>query len=162
MKFSSQEYWSGLPFPSPGDFPDLGIKPTFPVSPVLAGRFFTTEPPGKPLGRDTWFIPPKSPLYPRVAVAVQLLSLVQPFVTPYCSTQTSCPSLSPGARSNSCRVSDIIQPSHPLSSPSPLALSLSQCQDLFQWVDSSHQVAKVVELQLQHQSFQWMFRVGFF
>ena len=40
MKFSSQEYWSGLPFPSPGDFPDLGIKPTFPVSPVLAGRFF--------------------------------------------------------------------------------------------------------------------------
>ena len=48
--------------------------------------FFTTEPPGKPLGRDTWFIPPKSPLYPRVAVAVQLLSLVQPFVTPYCST----------------------------------------------------------------------------
>ena len=43
-----------------------------------------------------------------------------------------CPSLFPGARSNSCRVSDIIQPSHPLSSPSPLALSLAQCQDLFQ------------------------------
>ena len=50
------------------------------------------------------------------------------------------------------RVSDAIQPSHPLSPPSPLALNLSQHQSLFQWVGSSHQVAKVVELQLQHQS----------
>ena len=44
-------------------------------------------------------------------------------------------------------VSDAIQPSHPLSSPSPLALNLSQNQDLFQWVGSLHQVAKVLELQ---------------
>ena len=42
--FSRQEYWSGLPFPSPGDLPDSRIKPT---SPALAGGFFTTEPPGK-------------------------------------------------------------------------------------------------------------------
>ena len=55
----------------------------------------------------------------------------------------------------------VIQPSHPLSSPSPSAFSLSQHQGLFQWVDSSHQVAKVLELQLQHQSFQWIFRVNF-
>ena len=40
-----QEYWSGLPFPPPGDLPDPGIKPT---SPTLAGGFFTTEPPGDP------------------------------------------------------------------------------------------------------------------
>ena len=40
-----QEYWSGLPFPSPGGLPDPGIKPE---SPALAGGFFTTEPPGKP------------------------------------------------------------------------------------------------------------------
>ena len=42
---SRQEQWNGLPFPSPGDLPDLGIKP---MSPALAGGFFTTEPPGKP------------------------------------------------------------------------------------------------------------------
>ena len=46
MDFSRQEYWSGLPFLSIGDLPDPGIKP---VSPALAGGFFTTEPPGKPL-----------------------------------------------------------------------------------------------------------------
>ena len=53
------------------------------------------------------------------------------------------------------RVSDAIQSSHPLSSPSPPATNLSQHQDLFQWVNSSHEVAKVLEFQLQHQSFQW-------
>ena len=52
------------------------------------------------------------------------------------------------------RVSDAIQPSYPLSSPSPPALNLSQHQGLFKWVSSSHQVAKVLEL--QHQSFQWL------
>ena len=55
------------------------------------------------------------------------------------------------------RVGDAIHPSHPLSSPSP-AFSLSQHQGLFQWVSSSHQVAKVLEFQLQHQSFQWTFK----
>ena len=52
-------------------------------------------------------------------------------------------------------ISDAVQPSHPLSSPSTPALSLSQHQGLFKWVSSSHLVAKVLELQLQHQSFQW-------
>ena len=52
-------------------------------------------------------------------------------------------------------VSDAIQPSHHLSSPTPPALNLSQHQGLFKWVSSSHQVAKVLEFQLQHQSFQW-------
>ena len=50
---------------------------------------------------------------------------------------------------------DAIQPSHPLSSPSPPVLNLSQHQGLSQWVSSLHQVAKVLEFQLQHQSFQW-------
>ena len=50
-----------------------------------------------------------------------------------------------------------IQLSHPLLSPSPPAFSLSQHQGLFKWVSSSHQVAKVLEFQLQHQSFQWIF-----
>ena len=57
------------------------------------------------------------------------------------------------------RVSDAIQPSHPLSSPSPPAFSISQHQGLFKWVSSSHQVPKVLELQLQ--SFQWISRVEF-
>ena len=46
MGFSRQEYWSGLPFPSPGDLLDAGIKPASLASPVVAGRFFTSEPPG--------------------------------------------------------------------------------------------------------------------
>ena len=47
MGFSRQEYWSGLPFPTPGDLPDPGIEPASLVSPALAGGFFTTAPPGK-------------------------------------------------------------------------------------------------------------------
>ena len=56
-------------------------------------------------------------------------------------------------------VSDAIQPSHPLSSSSPPAFNLFQHQGLFQWVGSWHQVAKALEL--QHQSFQWIFGVDF-
>ena len=56
-------------------------------------------------------------------------------------------------------VDDAIQPSHPLLPPSLLSLSLPQHQGLFQWVSSLHQVAKVLEL--QRQSFQWLFRVDF-
>ena len=52
-------------------------------------------------------------------------------------------------------VGDAIQPSHPLLSPSPPAPNPSQHQGLFQWVNSSHEVAKVLKFQLQHQSFQW-------
>ena len=54
-------------------------------------------------------------------------------------------------------VGDAIQPFHPLSCPSPPAFNLAQNQGLFQWVSPSHQVAKILELQLQHQSFQWLF-----
>ena len=50
MGFTRQEYWSGLPFPPSRDIPDPEIEPAPPVSPALAGRFFTTEPPGKPPG----------------------------------------------------------------------------------------------------------------
>ena len=58
-------------------------------------------------------------------------------------------------------VDDAVQPSHPLSPPSPPALNLCQHQGLFQGVGSSLKMAKVLELQLQHQSFQWIFRVDF-
>ena len=59
-------------------------------------------------------------------------------------------------------VCDAIQPSYPLSSPSPSASNLSQHQGLSQWISSSHQVVKVLEFQLQHQSFPWIFRTEFF
>ena len=74
-------------------------------------------------------------------------------------TRLPCPSLSPGSCSNSCPlILWCIQPSHTLLPPSLPALNLSQ---LFQWIGSLHQMAKVLELQLQHQSFQWIFRVYF-
>ena len=58
-------------------------------------------------------------------------------------------------------VGDAIQPSHPLLSPSPPDFNLSQHQGLLQWVSSLHQAAKVLEFQLQHQSFQWKFWTDF-
>ena len=58
-------------------------------------------------------------------------------------------------------VGDAIQLSHPLSSPSPPTFNLSQHHVLFKWVSSLHQVAKGLEFQLQHQSFQWTFRTDF-
>ena len=57
MGFSRQEYWSGLPFPSPGDLPHPGIEPT---SPTSAHGFFNTEPPGKPRTVKLWFTEPSA------------------------------------------------------------------------------------------------------
>ena len=85
-------------------------------------------------------------------------------MTPWTASRTPClpvrhqlPEL---AQTHVHRVGDGIQPSHPLSSPSP-AFSLSQHQCLFQWVSSLHLVTKVLELQLQYQSFQRIFRIDF-
>ena len=70
--------------------------------------------------------------------------------------------LSELAQTHVHRVGDAIQPSHPLLSPSSPVFNLSQHQGLFQWVSSSHQVGTVLELQPQHQSFQWIFRTDSF
>ena len=73
-----------------------------------------------------------------------------------------CPSPSPGVCSNSCPSTQRYNPTiSSLLSPSPPVFNLSQHQGLFQWVSSSHQVAKVSVLQFQHQSFQWIFRPDF-
>ena len=67
-----------------------------------------------------------------------------------------CPSLTPEfTQTHVHQVGDAIQPSHPLSSPSPPVPNPSQHQGLFQWVNSLHEVAKVLEFQPPHQSFQW-------
>ena len=77
-------------------------------------------------------------------------------------TRPPYPSPAPKVYSNSCPLSRWCHPTvYPLFSPSPPAFNLSQHQDLFQWVSSSHQVARVLEFQLQHQSFQWIFRTDF-
>ena len=77
-------------------------------------------------------------------------------------TRLPCPSLSPGVCSKSSPFSWSWHSNHLiLCCPLSLALNFSQHQDLFQWVGSSHQEAKVLELQLPHQSFQWIFRVDF-
>ena len=94
--------------------------------------------------------------------SVESLICVQLFCDPMdCSTagfpvHHQLPEL---AQTHVHRVSDAIQPSHPLSSPSLPAFYLAQHQGLFKWVSSLHQVAKVLEFQLQHQSSQWIFRL---
>ena len=93
--------------------------------------------------------------------SVQSLSRVQLFVIPW--TACSIPGipvhhqLLEFTQTHVHWVGDPIQPSHPLLSPSPPAFNLFQHWGLFQWVSSSYQVAKVLEFQLQHQSFQWIF-----
>ena len=96
------------------------------------------------------------------APSVQLLSRVR-LLWPHGLQQVKPPCLSPTPRgySNSCPLRQWCHPFHPLSSPSPPSFNLSQHQGLFRWVSSSHQVAKVLEFQLQHQSFQWIFRTDF-
>ena len=98
------------------------------------------------------------------AIVVQLLSHVRLFAAPWTDSMPDFPvhhQLLEFTQTHVHRVSDAIQPSHLLLSPSPPAFNLSQHQGLFHWVSSSHQVAKELELHLQHQSFQWIFRTNF-
>ena len=83
-------------------------------------------------------------------------------------TRLPCPSPTPvhnqlpePTQTHVYHVGDAIQSSHPLSSPSPPTFNLPQHQGLFKWVGSLHQVAKVLEFQLQHQSFQGIFKTDF-
>ena len=95
--------------------------------------------------------------------SVQSLSRVRLFVTPWTAAhQASLSITNSGSPLKPMHwVGDAIQPSHPLPSPSPPAFNLSQHQGLFQGLSSSHQVAKLLEFQLQHQSFPWIFRTDF-
>ena len=96
--------------------------------------------------------------------SVQSLSHIWLFATPWTAVRQA--SLSITNSQSLLKLMSIVlvmpsQPCHPLLSPSPLVFNLSQQQGLFQWVSSSHQVAKVLEFQLQHESFQWIFRTDF-
>ena len=101
--------------------------------------------------------------YSEITSSVQSISHVSLFVTPQTAAHQA--SLSITNSRSLLKLMSIesvaIQPSHPLLSPSPPALNPSQHQGLFQWVGSSHQVAKVLEFQLQHWSSQWIFTTDF-
>ena len=131
---------------SPGKLPDPGIEP---MSPALASGFLTARPPKKPF------------------LQYQFSSATQLCLTLHDPMNHSMPGLPVHhqvlefAQIHVHWVGDTIQPSHPLSSPSPPAPNPSQHHGLFQWVNSSHEVAKVLEFQLQHQSFQWIPRTDF-
>ena len=132
------------------------LTPIRSASPALAGRFFTSEPPGKPT-QDCHFL-----------FSVQFSSVAQLCPTLRNSTDCSTPGLPIHCQLPEFTQThvhwvggDTIQPSHTLPSPSSPAFNISHNQGLFQWVSSSHQVAKVLEFQLQHQSFQWIFRTDF-
>ena len=112
---------------------------------------------------EGWRVPPTT-----LVLSVQFSSVAQSCLTlcdPMDGSTLPCRSGFPDhhqlpelAHTHVHRVGGAIQPSHPLLSPSPPAFNLFQHQGLFQWVSSLHQVAKVLEFQLQHQPFQWIFR----
>ena len=133
MEFSRQEYWSGLPFSSPGDLPNPGIEPETPTQQADTLTAWTT----------------------REALCIFQFSSVAQSCPPLCDPMNhSAPGLPVHhellefTQTHVHRVSDAIQPSHPLSSRSPPAPNPSRRQSLFQWVNSSHEVAKVLEFQL--------------
>ena len=160
MGFSRQDYWSGLPCPPPGDLPNPGIKPTSFMPPALAGGFFTTS--------ATWEAPLVwYPFLDLIDSSFLFLpwtlsgSITSPCLTvsslsSYCKEvqfshvwlcdpmECSTPGfpvhyqLPEFTQTHVHWVGNVIQPSHPLLSPSPPAFSLSQHQGLFQWVSSSH------------------------
>ena len=150
MEFSWQEYWSGLPFPSPGDCPDPEIEPGFPA-------LQSDSLPSEPFSFIHCTIINLSS--PSLSSSVQFSSVTQSCLALCNPMDCSTPDfpvhhqLLELAQTHVHRVTDAIQPSHPLSSPSPPAFNLSQHQGLFQLVSSSYQVAILLELQLQHQSF---------
>ena len=140
--FSRQEYWSGLLFPSSADLSDPEMEQEPLMSPALASGFLTTS--------ATW----------EALLLIQFSSVAQSCPTLCDPMNRSTPGLSVHhqhpefTQTHGHWVSDAIQPSHPLSSPSLPAPNPSQHQSLFQWVNSSHQVAKVLEFQFWHHSLQ--------
>ena len=132
MGFSRQEYWNGLPFPTSGSSRPKDWTYVFYIYLHLQLGYLLLAPPGKLYDGIQ---------FSSVAQSCQTLREPMDCSTPGFSVHHQLPEL---AQSHVRWVSDAIQPSHPLSSPSLPAFNLSQHQGLFQWVSSSHQVAKVL------------------
>ena len=155
MGFPRQEYWSGLPFPSPGDLPKLGIKPVSPTAPA-GGRW---------IGRwilyywAYWEAPGKVHEFISSSLSsIQSLSRVRLFATPWIAAYKASLSITKYRSSLKPMCIESVMPSSHVilcRHPSPPAPNPSQHQSLFQWVNSSHEVAKVLEFKLYDQSFQW-------
>ena len=152
MEFSKPEYWSGSPFPSPKDLPNPGIEPR---SPTVQVDSLPAEPQGKPKNTGVGSLSLLQQIFLTKELNWGLLHCRQIL---YQLSYEGSLFLGVYIQTHIHWVNDAIQQSHPLSPPSA-AFSLPQHQGLFQWVGFLHQVAKVLEL--QHQSFQWMFGVDF-
>ena len=140
MGFPRQGYWSGLPFPSPGYLPDPGIEPW---SPALQADSLLSQ-----------------------FSSVQLLSHVRLFATTWSAARQVSLSISNFQSLLKLMSIELVMPSSHLILYHPFLLlptliNLSQYQSPSQWVSSSHQMAKVLDFQLQQWSFQWIFRTGF-
>ena len=157
MEFSRPKYWNRWPFPSPGDLANPGIEPK---SPTLQADSLSSEPPGICINNINEFSDLNRLVFRAV---VQSLSPVQLFATPWTAARQAPLSytISWSLLKLVHWMDDAIQPSHPLSTPSPPAFSLAQHEGLCQRVGSSCQLAKVLELQHQHQTFQCILRVDF-
>ena len=143
MGLSRQEYWSGVPLPSP----------MINLDSIFESRDITLS---------TKVHLDKAMFFPVVMYGCESWTIKKASVQFSCSVMSnsfrhhglqharlSCPSqLLEPSQTHVHRVGDAIQPSHPLLSPSPPAFNLPQNQDLFQWVSSSHLMAKVLEFQL--------------
>ena len=141
VEFSRQQYWRRLQFPTPVGHPDPEIKPKSLASPALAGRFFTTQ-----------------------FSSVQSLSCVRLFETPWIAARQASLSITNSQSLPKLTSIESVMPSSHLILCSSLLLLPPippSIQGLFKWVNSSHEVAKVLEFQLQHRSFQWIFRTDF-
>ena len=145
--FSRQEQGSGLPYPPPGDLPNPGIEPR---SPALQVETLSSEPSGNLYYKN--FIITFSSSWS--------LSHVQLFATPWTVAHQASLSIT---NSWSLLTLMSVMPSNHLILCRPLLLLPSTFPSIrvFSNVNSSHQVAKVLEFQLQHQSFQWIFRTDF-
>ena len=164
MGFSRQEYWNGLPFPSTGDLPvpgiDLGLLHCRQSLYCLSHFQCELQILGPSLSGMKITVATIRHIY-QFSSAQFSCSVVSNSLWPHEPQMAGLPvhhQLPEFTQTHIHWVGDAIQPSHPLSSPSPPALNISQHQGLFKRVSSSHQVAKVLEFQLQHQSFQWTLR----
>ena len=134
--FSRQQYWSGLPFPSPGDLPNIGSEPR---SPSLQADSLPSEPPGI----QTHYDLNKRSLFS----SVQSLSHVQLFATPWTAAHQASLSITNSWSLLKLMSNESVMPSSHFILCRPLFLPPSifpGIQGLFQWVSSSHQVAKVL------------------
>ena len=139
MVFSRQEHWSGSPFPPPGDLPDPEIEPMPPTSPALASRFFNMSPKSLVLGLVLF------------SCSVMSDSLQHNRLQ---HARLPCPSPTPRTWSNSCPSSQGCHPTHLILCPLLLLPSIFSSIRVFS-------KSELVLTELQHQSFQWIFRTDF-